>query len=242
MNKEKAEEILDKWYETGMHWKASNRYNILKAMKEYADWRQSQQGAVWEENKLKKMDEDGWSFKYDYLVQLTKEVNDISEDINLYMEEVEVVLLALLKSESSKGAERKFKYMIEDKREEHGKWLKYPTEPFIHEYGKGVISGGENTRWTNDPHLAIQWDSKEEAQQHLDKYFNMPDFEVTEHEFISGAEEGDTVEQDELYWKKRCEAAEEVIECLDKTEDFYLLYNEEYKKWNVIKQSKGERV
>lgn len=71
------------------------------------------------------------------------------------------------------------KYFIEDKRTQ--KWLRIGE---MFDSSKNMVEQDEN-RWTNDPHQAIRWNTFKEAEDHNKKYFNMPDIEVTEHEFSS---------------------------------------------------------
>jgi hypothetical protein len=77
------------------------------------------------------------------------------------------------------------KYFIEDLR--NGKWLRAIPEEYVHSYKYGILSGGEETKWTNDPNEALAFDDKVEANKFYDRFYSsMPDFAVTEHEFISG--------------------------------------------------------
>lgn len=45
------------------------------------------------------------------------------------------------------------------------------------------LKESEDSRWTNDPNAAIKWNTREEAEEHNKKYFNMAGIEVTEHLF-----------------------------------------------------------
>ncbi len=83
-----------------------------------------------------------------------------------------------------KSAVSKYKYLLEDKREQYGKWYMFSIEPWCHIYGVGTVSGGESTRWTNDANEALQWDNKEDAEQFKSDFYNMDGFEITEHEFV----------------------------------------------------------
>ena len=79
----------------------------------------------------------------------------------------------------------KYKYLLEDKREQYGKWYMLSGEMWCHSYGVGELSGGDSTKWTNDANEAYQWDNKEDAEQFKNDFYNMDDFEITEHEFVS---------------------------------------------------------
>lgn len=72
-----------------------------------------------------------------------------------------------------------YKYFIEDKR--NGKWLCF-GDGFIDT--RRSLKEENELRWTNDPNLALSWNTKEEAELHNKKYWNMIDIEVTEHEFV----------------------------------------------------------
>jgi len=76
------------------------------------------------------------------------------------------------------------KFFIEDNRT--GKWLKMPQS-----FDDCLIDTSRNSReeedrkWTNDPLLAMSFDTFDEAELHNKKYWNMVDIEVTEHEFVN---------------------------------------------------------
>lgn len=70
------------------------------------------------------------------------------------------------------------KYLIEDLKEQHGKWLCVGEM-----FDSSKPTESERSRWTNDPHMAIQFDTREEAEEHNKKYWNMEGIEVTEHIF-----------------------------------------------------------
>lgn len=98
----------------------------------------------------------------------------------------EMVELNKIKSELSRisgtiGSRRAFKYFIEDTRSQ--KWLTI-GEPFHHSSKHGVLSD-EESRWTNDPLMAISFDSFIEAEKHRKLYWDMHDIKVTEHEFVN---------------------------------------------------------
>lgn len=75
------------------------------------------------------------------------------------------------------------KYLIEDTR--NNKWVKAPTtfEDFFIDTSRST-EDEENRKWTNDPLLAMKWDTYQEAQDHNEQFWNMIDIEVTEHEFL----------------------------------------------------------
>lgn len=73
------------------------------------------------------------------------------------------------------------KYLIEDLRT--GKWLCI-GEPI--DTSKDMTEQSES-RWTNDPNMAISWNSRKEAEKYNKKYWNMAGIEVTEHEFVDTA-------------------------------------------------------
>lgn len=78
-------------------------------------------------------------------------------------------------------SERNIKYFIEDK--QTGKWLTI-GEPYHHSNLHGELSDPQS-KWTNDPQIAIQFNTRKEAKEWNKKYHNMNGIEVTEHEFVS---------------------------------------------------------
>lgn len=72
----------------------------------------------------------------------------------------------------------KYKYLIEDKRKQHGTWLCLGEM-----LDTSQLQRHENFRWTDDANYALQWNTFEEAESHRKKYWDMPDIEVTPHEF-----------------------------------------------------------
>ena len=86
------------------------------------------------------------------------------------------------------------KYLIEDKREQHGKWLCLGEM-----FDTSKLAEHDQSKWTNDANYALQWETFDEAEKHRAEFWDMPDYEVTEHEFIG----------------KQC-SCKEKIECCNK--------------------------
>lgn len=82
-------------------------------------------------------------------------------------------------NQTPKGEEQGLKYFIEDTKQQHGMWL---TIGEMFDSSKPMQS--EVSKWTNDPHRAIAFNSREEAEEHNKKFFNMDGIIVTEHLFL----------------------------------------------------------
>jgi hypothetical protein len=93
-------------------------------------------------------------------------------------------LEAKLSTHSPVVENKNLKYFIEDLRTQ--KWLSMDFEPYVHSSKYGVLSGGEESKWTNDPNWAYAFPTKKEADDFYNKFYaSMPDYAVTEHEFVS---------------------------------------------------------
>lgn len=112
------------------------------------------------------------------------------------------------------------KYLIEDLRT--GKWLCI-GEPI--DTSKDMTEQSES-RWTNDPNMAISWNSRKEAEKYNKKYWNMAGIEVTEHEFVDTAPadeiEGSISEGEERRLNRQEDNNELLGKCLNMLRFLYM--------------------
>ena len=72
-----------------------------------------------------------------------------------------------------------YRYFIEDTRQQHGMWY------YLNPRSTYILSGDPSENWTNDPHEALAFISRENAQLFLKQGFpGFTDIIVTEHEFV----------------------------------------------------------
>lgn len=123
---------------------------------------------------------DDWEMGYEALTVKSGWIETDKETYDL-LSELERRKVILPRSSNAEEPNRKFKYFIEDTREQYGKWLCLGEM-----FDSSKPMEAEQTSWTSDPHKAFDFGSRQAAESHNKNYKNMPDIIVTEHEFVDG--------------------------------------------------------